>query len=133
MQNCLPLNEASWGRGYFCLFLQINFLPGTPISVGIVDIAGAREQFNAALAAELGASPLGEDVRVEDIALVAAFGLGRAAQKKNFAEIAGRGIEATAGHLGESSHLVGAGFDQLGVILAARDLEYLAVVPGAGQ
>src|SRR6266567_6274843 len=133
MQNCLPLNEASWGRGYFCLFLQINSFPRTPVSVGIVHVAGAREQFNAALAAELGASPLGEDVRVEDIALVAAFGLGRAAQKKNFAEIAGGGIKATAGGLGESSHLIGAGFDQLCVILAPGDLEYLAVVSGAGQ
>src|SRR5437016_9370263 len=132
MQNRLPLNEASGRRGHFRIFLQINFFPRTPVSVGIVHVPGAREQFNAALAAKLGASPLRENVGVKNIALIAAFGLGRAAQKKNFTEIAGRGIKATAGGLGESSHLIGAGFDQLGVILAARDLEYLAVVPGAG-
>jgi len=70
MKDRLPLYESGWRRTDVGILLQINLLPRAPVSVGIIDIAAAREKFDTAFAAELGASPLRENLRVEYVALV---------------------------------------------------------------
>src|SRR5581483_10488990 len=46
VKNGFPLYEPSrWSRD-FRVFLKINSFPGTPVAVRIVNIAGAREEFD---------------------------------------------------------------------------------------
>src|SRR5579864_9513050 len=43
MQDGFPLNKACWRSGDPGPFLQINFFPRTPVAVGIIHVATARE------------------------------------------------------------------------------------------
>ena len=133
MQDRLPLHEPRGGCSDLRILLQVDFFPGAPVTVGIIHVAAAGEQFDVAFAAELGSSPLGENVRIEDVAFIAALCLGRRVEQKNFAQVAGGCIEAAARSAGKSGDLVGDGFNQLGVVLASGDLKNLALVSGAGQ
>src|SRR5437588_1965496 len=132
MQNRFPLDESGRGRCDLCVFLQINFLPLTPVAVRIVNVAAASEQFDTALTAKFRASPLREDVRVEDIAFVRAVGIGRTAQQKYLSQVASCGVK-TAVSCSESGHLIGFCLGQFGVNSTAGDFEDLPLVSSPGE
>src|SRR5437016_2756866 len=132
MQNRFPLNES---RRWCCdlsVLPQIDFLPLTPVAVGIVNVAAAGEEFDTPLTAKFGASPLRKNVRVKDIAFVRTVGVRRAAQQEYFPQIAGCGVK-TAVSCGEGRHLIGFCLGQFGVDSTAGDLEDLTLVSSPGQ
>ena len=121
---------GTFSTGSFC---RSTGCPGTPVAVGIVHVAAAGKELDLARAAQFGASPAGENLGVEHIALVAAFGFSRPAQQKYFAQIAGGHIKPARRSFGESRDLGGAGLQQIDEPIFAGDGENMAAVSRAGQ
>src|SRR4051812_18931892 len=109
MQNGLPLDEARGRHLGRELLLEVDLFPGTPVAVGIVDVATAGEDFIAAGAADFQASPLGEISGVEDVAFVRAFRNGSRREQEHLAEITGGREDTALGSTGKGGNLVGAG------------------------
>ena len=118
MQHRLPLNKARrWGLDQGSIGrAEVNFFPGTPVAVRVVDIAAACQEFKIALAAHFHASPLREQTRIKNITLVVSFAVKRGAENKNFAQVARGGIQRAIHSVSHRSDLIGAGFHQVGVI-----------------
>ena len=133
MQHRAPLDKARHGNADRRVLLQIHFAPRAPIAVRIVHIAAARVQIEAAPAAHFGASPLGKDLGVENIALVAAIGIWPGAEQPDFAQIAGSHIETTAGSFGKPNYLIGADFEQIGKAVIQPDCINVPTIAGAGE
>src|SRR5437773_9595531 len=81
MQHRFPLNKARrWGLDQGSIGrAEVNFFPGTPVAVRVVDIAAACQEFKIALAAHFHASPLREQTRIKNITLVVSFAVKRGA------------------------------------------------------
>src|ERR1700730_6068450 len=75
VQHGFPLGIARRGNSHFGFLGEIHLLPGTPVAVGIVDVAAACQQIYVAGSAELGSSPARKNLGIEYIALVTAFAL----------------------------------------------------------
>ena len=133
LQHGFPLNEARRRNADCRILLQVDFLPRTPVAVGIVHVAAAGKEFDIAGAAKFGASPAGKNVGIKDIALVSAFGFGGRAPAETFAQVAGRGVQAAVRSVGESRDLGCAGFEQVGEFVFAADGKNVSAVSGAGQ
>ena len=131
MQHGAPLEKACGGRVDGEIALEVDLAPGAPVAVGVVDVAAAREKVDAAGTAKVGASPLGEDVRVEDIAFEGAFAAGGGSQVKDFAEITGGNVEAAIGGAGERGDLVGTGIEQVGEGAIGGDGKKTSAIAGA--
>src|SRR5271157_2723670 len=93
MQHRLPLDEAGRWRVHRKLFFEIDSLPLAPVAVGIVNIAAARKKIKVAATAHFDASPLGEILRIKDVALKGALGHWVRAEQKNLPQIACSGVD----------------------------------------
>ena len=132
-QHGFPLGITRRGNSGFRVLVEIHLLPGTPVAVGIVDVAAARQQVHIAGTAKLGPSPARENLGIKNIALIRAFALRTRAQEKNLSQVAAGGIEAAAGSLGKTSDLRGRGLQQVGKFILPVDGENMSAVSGAGE
>src|SRR5579864_6567132 len=105
MQDSFPLCVARRRNIHLGAFAQIDFFPCGPIAVGIVDVAASHHQFHITGTAKVDSSPAGEDLGIENVALVTALALWSRPEHEDLAEIAGCGVEAAARGLGKTSHL----------------------------
>ena len=113
--------------------MKVNFRPRTPVAIRVVYISAAGEQFDVASAAEISASPTGEDVGVKDIALISTFGIGRGAEEKELAKIAAGKVKTATRSFGERRNLRGGGFQQVCERVLASNGEDVAAVARTGQ
>ena len=105
VQHGLPLGVACRGNSHLGSGRQVHWLPRTPVAVGIVDVAAARQQIDIAGAAKFRAAPTGKNLGIENIAFVRTFALRARTENKNLAEVTAGGIESAAGSLGETGDL----------------------------
>src|SRR5262249_53239458 len=133
-QHDLPLHEAR-GRDIQLHLGRRGLLPRAPIAVGIVDIAAARKDLIIPHPAHVGASPLREDARIEDVALEYALLLRCGADDEDLPQVAGRGVERAAWSGSKGGDLRRAGLEQVAVVAAAidRDLVNASLVATAGE
>src|ERR1017187_10691877 len=133
VQHGFPLDEAG-GRSVNGKFLgQIDLLPRAPVAVWIVHVAAAGEKLKVASAANFGPSPLGKYLGIENIALVGALCDRPGTEQENFAEIAGGSVDPARGRTGERGHLVGAGFGEVGVVVAEDGVNLASVASACEQ
>ena len=121
LQHRFPLDKPRRRSIDRQVLLQIDFLPRTPVAVGIVDVTATRQQREVAVAADLGPSPAGEVLGIEDIALVSALVHCIGAEEKDLAQIAGGSVEAAVRRGSERRYLVSASLNQVGVLVATQD------------
>src|SRR5437667_11088997 len=112
-EHCPPLNKARRWHSGIGILLEVNLCPSTPVAIRVVYISTAGEEFDVASAAEISASPSGEDVGVKDIALISTFGIGRGTEEKELAKIAAGKVKAATRSFGERRNLRGGGFQQI--------------------
>jgi hypothetical protein len=72
-------------------------------------------------------------VRVENVRVVRAFVFWRGGEQENFAQIAGRAIQAAVGRGSERGDLRRACLQQVGVLAVGTERENMSAVAGAGE
>jgi hypothetical protein len=96
-----------------------NRLPCAPVAVGIINVAAASVEVDSACAAKFGSSPTRENLGVENVAFVSAFGAWSGAQEEDFPQITGGGVHSPAGGFGESGDLGSRRFQKIRKIILA--------------
>ena len=133
MQHRFPLRIACRWNSRFRFLIEIDLLPRTPVAIGIVDVAAARQQFNVARAAELSPSPTGKNFGIEHVALIAAFALRARSQQKNLSQVAGGCVKSATGTLGKTGYLRCRRFQQIGKLVLPVNGENMSAVSGSRE
>src|ERR1700683_3036995 len=136
-----PLEEARGRDFQFGACGRVDTGPGTPVAIGVVDVAAARIELDigirtgigTAAAAHADASPERKNVRVEYVTLIRTFGLQAGAENKNLPQVAARRVKSSARCGRESGDLRGARFDQIGEVIDAVDGENVSAIARAGK
>src|SRR5579862_3734918 len=133
MQNCLPLHKPRGWSGYLRMVCKIDFLPLTPVSVGVIDVSSTREKVDVARTSKLGPAPAGKNVGIKDIALIATFRDSFCAQPEHFSQVAGGNVQTSRRSRAESCDLAGCGLEQVGITISVVDREDVTPIPSPCQ
>ena len=129
MQHRFPLGIPCSGNARLPIFRDVHLFPRAPVPVRIVHISAAHEDLHVARAAEFRAPPPRENFRIENIALITSFCLRACTEHKNFAQIAGCGIESASGRLGKCRHLRGCRLQQVDKIVLTGNGKNVSAIP----